>query len=412
MMSVKKSPNFERFRPRKSERSSERGITLYITAAGMFALIGFIALAVDMGNLYTVRADCQKIADAAALAGAKEAFFYAPADPVVTAREAAISAARANYSPINGNDNRLKDANIVVNTTEHTVQVTVLRTAANLNPVPTFFGQIFGVTTVDVSAMATAEVYRPTPSGPNFGSKCVKPWLVPDAYDFGSGLVPIDDSARGKSFNVKQGSNTVRAAAGSYLIANMPQGSTPASCPACGDPTGALNGGNLYRQNIACCNRNPIYCGSPVVYDASSGNMVGPTGDGVTCLIHQDKNTGLGQDILISPTAANPNGPLQIQPGPNNPLSGRTGVTYVTTSDSLVVVPMFDASATLVTSGQNQVTVVGFMQVFIHSVGNPQNTVYATIINVTRCDPGTTTGTITGAVGSPLPLRLVRNIGT
>src|SRR5262245_46757175 len=132
MMSVKKSPNFEGSRPGKRERSSERGITLYITAAGMFALIGFIALAVDMGNLYTVRADCQKIADAAALAGAKEAFFYAPADPVVTAREAAISAARANYSPINGNDNRLKDANIVVNTTEHTVQVTVLRTAANL----------------------------------------------------------------------------------------------------------------------------------------------------------------------------------------------------------------------------------------------------------------------------------------
>jgi Flp pilus assembly protein TadG len=408
-----KSSRFERFQQRRSERfASERGIVLFITAAGMFALIGFIALAVDMGNLYTVRADCQKIADAAALAGAKEAFFYHPADPVATAKTAAISAARANYSPLDSNDNRLQNANIVVNTTEHTVQVTVLRTAANSNPVPTFFGRIFGVTTVDVSAMATAEVYRPTPGGPQIGSKCIKPWLMPDQYDFGSGLEPIDDNDRGRTFNVKQGTSATRAASGQYLVANMPQGSTPASCPACGDPSGAQQGGNLYRQNIACCNRNPIFCGSPVVYDASSGNMVGPTGDGVTCLIHEDKNTGVGQDILISPTAANPNGPLQILPGPNNLLSSNPSIGYLTDSDSLVIVPMFDASTTLVTSGQNQVTVVGFMQVFIQSVGNPQNTVYSTIINVTRCDPGAPAGTVTGAIGSPLPLRLVRNSGT
>src|SRR5215510_10041997 len=101
---------FERFQTGKSQRvASERGVALFITAAGMFALIGFIALAVDMGNLYTVRADCQKIADAAALAGAKEAFFYQPTDPVATAKTAAISAARANYVPLDTNDNRLQN---------------------------------------------------------------------------------------------------------------------------------------------------------------------------------------------------------------------------------------------------------------------------------------------------------------
>jgi hypothetical protein len=63
--------------------------------------------------------------------------------------------------------------------------------------------------------------------------------------------------------------------------------------------------------------------------------------------------------------------------------------------------------------------IVGFMQVFIQYVGNPQNTVYTTIINVTRCSggggagsPPPPSGTITGAIGSPLPLRLVRNNGT
>ena len=411
MRSTTKSPHFEGFQPRQRERfASERGITLIITAAGMFALLGFIALAVDMGNLYTVRADCQKIADAAALAGAKEAFFYQPANPVATAKEAAVSAARANYVPRDSNDNRLQNANIVVNTTEHTVQVTVLRTAANSNPVPTFFGRIFGVTTVDVSAMATAEVYRPTPGGPQIGSKCIKPWLMPDQYDFGYGLETIDDNDRGKTFNVKQGTSATRAASGQYLVANMPQGSTPASCPACGDPTGAQQGGNLYRQNIACCNRNPIFCGTYMDYDTTNGNMVGPTVNGVTCLIHEDKNSGLGQDILISPTAADPTAALKIQPGPNNPLTGNPGVNYVTNSDSLVVVPMFDASVPI-TSGQTQLLVVGFMQVFINSVGNPQGTVYSTIVNVTRCTPGGP-GPISGAIGTPLPLRLVRNSGT
>src|SRR5262245_63194364 len=92
--------------------TSERGMTLFMTAAGLLALLGFVALAVDMGNLYTARADCQKIADAAALAGAKEAFFYTTPDPDATARTAAISAARANYVPRHSTDNRLKRANI------------------------------------------------------------------------------------------------------------------------------------------------------------------------------------------------------------------------------------------------------------------------------------------------------------
>jgi hypothetical protein len=319
--------------------------------------------------------------------------------------------------PANSNDNRLQNANVIVNTTERTVQVTVTRTAANQNPVPTYFGRIFGIDAVDVSAMATAEVYRPTVGGPPFGAKCIKPWLLPDLYDFGSGLETIDESDRGKNFNIKQGDSALATAPGQYLIANLPQGGITPLCPSCGDPAAAANGADLYRQNISCCNRNPIFCGVLLDFDTENGNKVGPTGQGVQCLIRQGGGE-TGQDVLISPTDANRNGPLQIQPGPNNPLSGNPNITYVTDSDSLIIVPMFDASVPL-TSGQSQVLIVGFMQVFIHYVGNPQNTVYTTIINVTRCSSGggsgtppPPSGTITGAIGSPLPLRLVRDSGT
>ena len=397
---------------------SQDGIVLFMTAAGLVALLGFMALAIDAGMLYTARADCQKIADAAALAGAKEAFFYTPTDPVATAQTAAVSAARANYVPRDSNDNRLQTANIVVRTAERTVQVTVTRTAANLNPVQTFFGKIFGINSVDVSAMATAEVYRPTVGGPIFGSKCIKPWLLPDQYDFGSGLETIDETDRGKYFNIKQGDSALSTAPGQYLIANLPTGSIAPLCPSCGDPAAAANGADLYRQNISCCNRNPIFCGVLLDFDTENGNKVGPTGQGVQCLIGQAGNGSSGQDTLISPTPSNPTGPLQIQPGNNSPLFQNPDITYVTDSDSLIIVPMFDANAPL-TSGQTQVLIVGFMQVFIHNVGNPQNTVYTTIINVTRCSSGggagsppPPSGTISGAIGSPLPLRLVRNTGT
>jgi Flp pilus assembly protein TadG len=396
---------------------SDKGIVLFMTAAGLVALIGFIALAIDMGMLYTARADCQKIADAAALAGAKEAFFYTPIDPDATAKTAAVSAARANYTPQDSNDNRLQPANVVVNTAQRTVHVTVTRTAANQNPVATYFARIFGIDTVDVTATATAEVYRPTVGGPPFGSKCIKPWLLPDQYDFGSGLETIDETDGGKNFNIKQGDSALSTAPGQYLIANLPQGSTPPLCPSCGDPSQATNGADLYRQNISCCNRNPIFCGVMLDFDTENGNKVGPTGQGVQCLIRQGGGSS-GQDILVSPTPASPNGPIQIQPGSNNPLSTNPGITYVTDSDSLIIVPMFDAS-TPISSGQSQVLIVGFMQVFIHYVGNPQNTVYTTIINVTRCfpaggsgSPPPPTGPISGAIGSPLPLRLVRNSGT
>jgi Flp pilus assembly protein TadG len=399
------------------QHRSERGITLIMTAAGLVALLGFVALAVDIGMLYTVRADCQKIADAAALAGAKEAFFNTPSDPVATAKAAAISAARGNYQLIDSNDRRLRAENVIVDTTARTVQVTVTRTTATQNAVPTFFAKIIGISTVDVTAMATAEVYRPTIGGPPVGSKCIKPWLLPDQYDFGSGLETIDESDRGKYFNIKQCDSALSTAPGQYLVANLPQGSTPPLCPGCGDPAAATNGGDLYRQNISCCNRNPIFCGQLLNFDTENGNKVGPTGQGVQCLIGQN-NGGNGQDILISPTPSNPTGLLQIEPGSNNPLSSNPNIDYVTDSESLIIVPMFEAS-TPITSGQTQVLIVGFMQVFIRSVGNPQNTVYTTIINVTRCTSGGGSGTppppsgiTSGAIGSPLPLRLVRNTGT
>src|SRR5260370_31802661 len=68
-----------------------------------------------------------------------------------------------NYSPI----------------TDPRITVTVQRTAARGNAVPTFFGRVLGFTTVDISATAAAETYNPgTGSGPAGWSIRVKPCLI------------------------------------------------------------------------------------------------------------------------------------------------------------------------------------------------------------------------------------------
>ena len=392
----------------RTRTRSERGITLYMAAAGMFVLLGFVALAVDMGMLYQVRNDTQNIADAAALAGAREAFIVPSSNKTLSAKEAAKSAARANYTPVAASDIRLRDGDIqVVDTSgEHTVNVTVRRTAANGNPVRTFFAPIVGFPTVDVTATATAEAYLPdgTSSGPRFGAQCIKPWLLPDINP--NTGVPFAAQDIGTDIIVKGGNpQTDSTAPGQFYPLDLQYNGIPPSCPSCGDPAPNSTGANLYQSNIACCNGNTVVCGDTRL-NLQTGNMVGPTQQGTLCLIHQTSlGSDSGQDVLISVN------PLSIQYGSNHP-GGAGG--YGTSSESLVVVPVYDPATNPITPGQGQypsVLVNKMIQVFIRRVRNPQGTVDAAIINVINCAISSS-GTPSGgpvAVGGPIPLRLVRN---
>src|SRR5579859_607323 len=52
-------------------QKGERGSTLVIVAGIMIVLLGISALAIDLVSFYAVRAEAQRAADAAALAGAQ-----------------------------------------------------------------------------------------------------------------------------------------------------------------------------------------------------------------------------------------------------------------------------------------------------------------------------------------------------
>jgi hypothetical protein len=134
----------------------------------------------------------------------------------------------------------------------------------------------------------------------------------------------------------------------------------------------------------------------------------GPAQTGVECLIHQ--NPGNGQDILN--TGPPLTYPLQIQVGSNHPLSGTVLSTndLVTTSDSLVTIPVYDHTGasdrptTLVS-----VNVIGFLQVFIQDAfqgGGPNAGKFdVTVVNVSGC--GNAASGTPVASGEAVPVRLI-----
>jgi len=131
------------------------------------------------------------------------------------------------------------------------------------------------------------------------------------------------------------------------------------------------------------------------------------TMSGVKCLIHETDQTILapsGQDAL-DVTAF----PFQIFPGTNNPLAkaGLAGTTPITSSPSIVSLPIYDSTNTIGGTGTSPVTIVGFLQVFINWVDQYGN-VKVTVLNVAGCSNGSGQPVGTAVAGSsPVPVRLI-----
>ena len=137
-----------------------RGTVLVFTAVSLTALIGFAALAIDIGYMYAAQADLQKGADAAALAGVK-----------MLPDEAAAVAEALNYANINlpgqgtvlalsdlaiGNWDADVEIFVQAGTPINAMRVRTRRAEDNGNALSLFFAGIFGITQADVSAVAIA----------------------------------------------------------------------------------------------------------------------------------------------------------------------------------------------------------------------------------------------------------------
>jgi Putative Flp pilus-assembly TadE/G-like len=434
----------------RKRRPTERGVSLLLISVGMVFVLGIAGLGVDLASLYVGRNQAQRSADAAALAGAQTLVSNGCTSAVGStisascqslARQRAIAVGNANL--ISGVSPAIADADVTfpsTSTTDPQIKVVASRNTTHSNAMPTFFVKIFGIKSANVSASAKAEAFNPSGTGNSVGAECLKPWLLPNCdsghttpgnpncpgygyfIDPTSGAIehpgPVSSGGvQGEQLIIKPGdpNGGQTAAPGKFWPVFLPAGSVASDCPSCatGSGGGGTGSGSLYRYNIECCNHNTIVCGQQVIQPIT-GNMVGPTEQGVDCLIHQGgtKSSPTGMDAF-DPTS------WAITAGSANPY-GLSGA--ITTSDSVVTIPVYDGTVLCPGSScpsTTTVTIIGFIQLFVrYEDGSNQGNVYSYVMNVSSCAGGSggggggsgggSGGTISSGGSSPIPIRLIQ----
>lgn len=338
--------------------------------------------------------------------------------------------------------------------------VSVQVTRANL---PTFFSRLWGNTGNTVNATAVAEAFNSSNSA-NVGNtdtdkitpvqpRCVKPWLVwnqdplnpndscqttcnplvnqNDGHIVNPGVTlgfsTISTGVVGETFwlvpnchhsggscNPRSNTPLANRAASTYApgppnllyTPGEAPSTTPVALPSC------MRTGSLYEQAIAGCDQSTVYqCGvqngNTLNMSENPGGATNHTTNALRCLIDEDDATVTqpdGQDTINTSQF-----PFQILAGSSNALLG-TSLSQgapITSSSSIVALPIIDNTTTVPNSGTQLVTVVGFLQVFINAV-DPYGSVSVTVLNVTGCSNGA--GQTVGAPvagSSPVPVRLI-----
>jgi len=432
---------------------------MILVVLAMLSMLGIVALAIDVITLYSARSETQRAADSAALVAAKMLVDAGvtgdPANAALqgVARTIASTAATdvARQSVIAGRPIQAADVTVTFPNSgapSFAINPQVSVTVQNAN-LPTFFSRIWSRAALTVRATATAEGFNPSNSSTIVGggvgvpviARCVKPFIIPNCdpthagagcgatgatlFDPGTGAITNPGVAPGGIIGA--GFDLISSCGGTAGLCTPgppdaspgPGGLTlryyPASIPAATNSCPAACGaGTNFENDIACCNPTPISCGFtatlPAVNQLPVDTTVNPEAgsipakSGVQCLIRQ--TPGNGQDNLISGPPLTY--PLQIEVGGNHPLAGTvlSANDLVTTSDSLVTVPVYDGAATPGAS----VTIIGFLQVFIDRAfpggGGPKaGEFHVTVVNVSGCG-SSATGTAV-ASSSAVPVRLI-----
>jgi hypothetical protein len=433
-------------------RHHERGQTIILVAISLVSLLAMAALAIDIVTLYAARSEMQRAADAAALAGAKAIAdsgitTLLLTDPNFTTVQSWATTAATNQ--VNGmlqNNLIAGQAPTLVSdpvdwTRQGNPHITVKLQSNNL---PSFFSKIWGGTGTVVTATATAEAYNPG-NVQNFvpiSPKAVKPWLVANA-DPANGTTPapqfinpangaVEAGVIGEQFYLTSDCGglitpctlttnppgAVLASIGTprpqvqYVPALVTVPSTPNPNVCSNTCTGTTD----YEQSIECADVTTSYtvlsCGGGAAnaqwdHNVNPGGLTGPSALGAECLINATAaGNSKGQDKL-DPTPW-PDNPMQIRAE-----SGLQIGNLVTTSSSIVTIPIIDITNPIPGTGGN-VVIDGYMQAFIDEVrggGTSPGDIKVTVLNIAGCSNNSTNNGVTPVIGdsgtSPIPVRLI-----
>ncbi len=450
-----------RFLFKHRDTSREQGQTIALVAVSMLSLVAMAAIAIDLTTLYVARGEIQRAADATALAAAK-AFVDSgvtthPGNTglqnVARAMAGDFAAAVLPQNNVMGTPAQFASGSPALNfNVQGNPQVTVRLERTGL---PIFFARIWGNSAASVSATAIAEAYNPAYAQSNTGSflpsapKCVKPFLVPNTDSAQS--IPFVDPTTGavnnsgnpfigehlplssackrnsagcvlKQSNSSQPNPGPHPQAGEYLPMLVPD--SHQYCPSNSAQGCAGNSGTDFERSIECCDGSVFdfqQCGTSgtaASWDVTT-NPQGPgqpARSGLQCLIHTNNPgppSGTPEQDTINLTALLSNGGPQISPGTFS--QARYSIqpgSLVSTSDSIITVPLFDNR---VLPPPTQVTVVGFLQLFVNyngpggGSGLQQGDFDTYILNVIGCGSAGPGPAVSGGGASAIPVRLIHN---
>jgi Putative Flp pilus-assembly TadE/G-like len=287
---------------------SEAGAVLVQVAIAILVLTAMSTFVIDHGVLWLSRAQAQNAADSGALAGAIARAFDELTNPPASNGKAFLSAQGAALA--NSVWNAAPSAQVSwacpTGVVGSCVRVDVYRNGEfGSTPLPTMFGKLLNISSQGVRATATARVVSGN------ATNCMRPFAIADKWierrapvdsylrwqKQGSTVVQLDpfdeyvppsaDSAGsgyrlpddfGVQVTLKNGnpnSNNEVITPGWFLPIRLPDGAG-----------GYTSGADDFRDAIGNCTGHPVTIGEYL--PTETGNMVGPTAQGVGTLVSQD----------------------------------------------------------------------------------------------------------------------------
>jgi hypothetical protein len=352
----------------------ERGAILIHVAIALMGLMAITAFVLDQGVFYLARRQAQNGADAGAHAGAVARLFDetgTPAPGGPTERSATV-AAQSNqvFGAVPGVVVEYGCPSFAPEATNGVcVHVETYRDGTHgSTSLPTYFANLWGQTSQDVLAAATAQV-----RAANY-SDCLKPWMIPDRWQENT---PPATKYNGADFYDQPTTGWTANDVGTTLVLKP------------GSPGAAIQPSNYFEIGAAATYQEAIQ-GCIIraqigdAMDSLPGNRVGPTRAGTNALINADPMATVDVHGVVHGSCA----PACSAPYTGWPISPR-----------IVPIAMFSPQEYVnlgSPSGNFQLHIVNILAFFIQSVGPPQATVTGVIvggIGVLKAGPTVGSGT-------------------
>ncbi|MFN0093674.1 MAG: pilus assembly protein TadG-related protein [Dehalococcoidia bacterium] len=302
------------------QRRREHGQALILFAAGLAGICGLVGLSVDVGQLVWAKSDLQKAADAGAFAAARE-----------LPNTSAAGTIALQYVGLNG----ATGTTAVVSYSQTATTNDTIKVVASRN-VPFFFMKVLGINSSTVSAEASARkaVFD--------GGTGILPW----------GLVP-NTSSNSTLFN--------NACYIGLTSGGLPRFTPNVSCTlkyGAGENFGGDFGGLVLDATGASEYKENILNGSTTFYkvgdliNPQTGNMVGPSKDGVETRLARVAPSGCAGHGFTDVLRVNSDGSVSIRPKCLN-------------SPRIIILPVVNRIA-----NPNNSTILGFAFMFLEGLSD------------------------------------------